>query len=445
MEQQQYSPKFIRQRKFYTVLPVLVLPFLTLFFWALGGGKVDNSQAAQAPMGFNFNLPEAYLDDKPALDKLGFYEQAEKDSLRLAELIKNDPYYQENGSEGVEHKDSSKLLGLPTRKPSNGSASGLNTSPYSSAADPQEAKVYQKLDQLTATLNASTELPPSKAAEFNLQAQKNSVPLSSAEMERLENIMRGMDSGSSQDLNGGDPEMKELNGMLERILDIQHPERVQERLRQTSRENKDQVFAVSTGSTEMPVSLLDNNYGPGSNAQHPVTGGQGGFYSLDETGSEIPAQNTIEAVIHETQELVNGSTVKLRLVNDVFINGVLIPKDNFLYGTASLDGERLKVEINSLRYQNSLFPVALSVFDLDGLSGIHIPGAISRDAAKQSGDRAIQSIGMTSFDQSVGAQAASAGIELTRNLLSKKVRLIKVTVKAGYQVLLRDEKQAERQ
>lgn len=437
MEQEQYYPKFIRERKFYTVLPVLVLPFLTLLFWALGGGKVEDTGAAQTPAGFNFNLPEAYLADKPALDKLGFYEQAKKDSLRLAELIRNDPYYQESGIDGARKADSSKLLGLPSRKPSNG---GLNSSPYSPAADPQEAKVYQKLDQLTATLNASTDVPPSKAEEFTSSIPKNSVAANSEEMERLENMMRGMDGGSSED-----PEMKELNEMLERILDIQHPERVQERLKQTSRENKGQVFAVSAGSTETPVSSLDNINSPGLNAHSSVTASTGGFYSLDDTGSEMPVQNTVEAVIHETQELVNGSTVKLRLVNDVFINGMLIPKDNFLYGMASLDGERLKVEINSLRYQNSLFPVALSVFDLDGLNGIHIPGAISRDAAKQSGDRAIQSIGMTSFDQSVGAQAASAGIELTRNLLSKKVRLIKVTVKAGYQVLLRDEKQAEEQ
>lgn len=445
MEQQQYSPKFIRERKFYTVLPVLVLPFLTLLFWALGGGKVEHTGAAQTPAGFNFNLPEAYLEDKPALDKLGFYEQAEKDSLRLAELIRNDPYYQQDGNGGLKKEDSSKLLGLPDRKQSNGAVGGLNTSPYSQSADPQEEKVYQKLDQLTAALNASTDLPPSKADELS-STPKNSVAIKSADMERLEDLMRGMDQGSSgEGLRGGDPEMKELNDMLERILDIQHPERVQERLKQTSRENKGQVFAVSAGSTEMLISSLDNNRSQGLNVQTSATAGAGGFYSLDENGSETPTQNTIEAVIHETQELVNGSTVKLRLVNDVFIDGVLIPKDNFLYGVASLDGERLKVEISSLRYQNSLFPVALSVFDLDGLNGIHIPGAISRDAAKQSGDRAIQSIGMTSFDQSVGAQAASAGIELTRNLLSKKVRLIKVTVKAGYQVLLRDDKQAEGQ
>jgi len=81
---------------------------------------------------------------------------------------------------------------------------------------------------------------------------------------------------------------------------------------------------------------------------------------------------------------------------------------------------------------------------MDGMNGIYIPGAITRDVAKQSADRTIQDIGLTSVDPSLGAQAASAGIEAARDLISKKVKLVKVTVKSGYQVLLRDEKQKQR-
>jgi len=96
-----------------------------------------------------------------------------------------------------------------------------------------------------------------------------------------------------------------------------------------------------------------------------------------------------------------------------------------------------------VRFGNSLFPVELSVYDMDGLDGIYIPGAITRDVAKQSADRSMQTIGLTSLDPSWGAQAASAGIEAAKTLFSRKVKLIKVTVKAGYQVLLRDEKQKQ--
>ncbi|CAN5856846.1 hypothetical protein BH24BAC1_BH24BAC1_22370 [soil metagenome] len=33
MDQPTHSPKFLRQRKFFLVLPILVLPFMTLIFW----------------------------------------------------------------------------------------------------------------------------------------------------------------------------------------------------------------------------------------------------------------------------------------------------------------------------------------------------------------------------------------------------------------------------
>ncbi len=80
---------------------------------------------------------------------------------------------------------------------------------------------------------------------------------------------------------------------------------------------------------------------------------------------------------------------------------------------------------------------------MDGMDGIYIPGAIARDVAKQSADRAVQNIGLTSLNPSIGVQAASAGIEAAKTLFNKKVKLIRVTVKAGYHVLLRDEKQKQ--
>ncbi len=103
--------------------------------------------------------------------------------------------------------------------------------------------------------------------------------------------------------------------------------------------------------------------------------------------------------------------MKLRLVNDVYIDGVLIPKGTFVFGTASLNGERLVINIKSIRYKNSLYPVDLSVLDIDGMDGIYIPGAITRDVARQSADHAVQNIGLTNLNPSIGVQAASAGIE----------------------------------
>jgi conjugative transposon TraM protein len=257
--------------------------------------------------------------------------------------------------------------------------------------------------------------------------------MNSSDIDRLEQMMRA----NNQSDGNEDPEMMQLNGMMERILDIQHPERVKERIRQTSERHKGQVFAVNINdSKDFNSSLI--------NSKTVVQSGFAinRFYSLDEdVNADTVVGNAIKAMVHQSQTLVDGSIVKLRLLDDVFINGNLIPKDNFVYGVASLNGERLIIKINSVRHNNSLYPVELSVFDMDGLDGIYIPGAITRDVAKQSADRAVQGIGFTTLDPSLKVQAASAGVEAAKTLFSRKAKLIKVMVKAGYQVLLRDEKQ----
>ncbi|HNP24914.1 MAG TPA: conjugative transposon protein TraM [Panacibacter sp.] len=433
MEKQVKTPKMIRQRRFLLVLPLLALPFMTMIFWALGGGKIEKMEAqAAVKKGFNINLPDANLKDDKPMDKMSYYDQAKLDSIKFLELVKNDPNYKNIGLTDTDEYLSGEedTFQLPADE------RGLNTSLYSGRGsnDPHTDKIYRKLAELDREMSkpvpASMEDEPYDMYQRPPGSGNSSAGVNSSDVDRLEQMMNMMNQPA-----GEDPEMKQLNGMLDKILDVQYPERVQERLKQTSEANRGQVFAVSSQTKENNITLL--------NADLSAGGTTNGFYSLAGATAIEDSQNAIQAVIHETQTIVDGSTVKLRLVNDVFINGVRIPKDNFIYGIASLRGERLSIKITSVRYNNSLFPVELAVYDMDGLDGIYIPGAITRDVAKQSADRSMQTIGLTSLDPSWGAQAASAGIEAAKTLFSKKVKLIKVTVKAGYQVLLRDEKQKQ--
>ncbi|WP_423147052.1 conjugative transposon protein TraM [Rubrolithibacter danxiaensis] len=431
MEKRQDSPKFLRQRKFFTILPLLVLPFITVIFWLLGGGKTSTADAHElSQLGFNMQLPGAYLKEDKPLDKLSYYERAASDSAKLKEQMKNDPYY------NYRDTDSLPLTGSLTE--GNGirnNSSRINTSPFSNTTyqDANETKVYEKLEQLNKVLNRPPSVQKQASNKMKGGLSQDDAEVNSNDIDRLEQMMQVMNQGEEED-----PEMQQLNGMLEKILDIQHPERVQEKLRTVSEARKGQVFAVSVDNLNDAASLL-SSHPRGDNANFRAQ--SKGFFSIENSTDLWEIPNAVRAVIHETQTLVSGSTIKFRLVDDVYINGALIPKDHFIFGIASLNGERLTVSINSIRYNNSIFPVELSVYDMDGLNGIYIPGAITRDAAKQSADRVVQGIGLTTLDPSLGAQAASAGIDAARTLFSKKVKQVKVTVKAGYQVLLLDEKQ----
>src|SRR5687768_9655109 len=94
MNTKTHSVQYLRKRKFLLVLPLLILPFITLAFWALGGGQSSNENVAQvSSKGLNMELPEPYLKDDESFDKLSYYEKAASDSAKLEQLMRSDPYY----------------------------------------------------------------------------------------------------------------------------------------------------------------------------------------------------------------------------------------------------------------------------------------------------------------------------------------------------------------
>ncbi|MEP7376189.1 MAG: conjugative transposon protein TraM [Chitinophagaceae bacterium] len=417
MKSAERSQAFLRKRKMMLVMPLLVIPFLTMAFWVMGGGKGTGSvKPSGNRQGLNLNLPDANLKEDKLSDKLSFYDKADKDSMKLEEWMRSDPYYKADTGKII--PDELEQLATTTASKYN---QQLNASPYETSGNDPEQKIMQKLSLLEKELNKR----PAMNDETVIEKDKDFDPAFSNEVDRLESMMGVMNKTDTED-----PEMKQLDNTLNKILDIQHPERLKDRAKEKSLKNKEQVFAVSKEPREESISLLDT----GKKKADIETG----FYGSTDEPVADEGNNAIEAVVHENQTLVNGAVVKLRLLNDIYINGSLIPKGNFVFGIASLNDERLHIEINSIRCNQSLFTVKLEVFDIDGLPGIYIPGAITRDVAKQTADNSLQLMELSTMDPSLKAQAAAASINTAKSLLSKKVKLVKVMVKAGYRVLLKD-------
>jgi len=412
------SPAFLRKRKMMLVLPFLVLPFLTMAFWALGGGKGNETMDSSINPSLNLNLPDANLNEDELTDKLGFYEKADRDSIKRDELMRSDPYYTDQSDSTAIYKNDLEQLTQNTASKYN---QHLNTSPYDVAETNPEEKIMQKIALLQKEINKQPEQKNDYPSE-NSATNNNDF---ANEINRLESMMQEANKEGSED-----QEMQQLSGTLDKILDIQHPQRVKERLREQSLQQKEVVFAVSKNPSEDNISLLDTIKRKASSKEK--------FYGIEKNNVTEENINTIEAAVEATQVLVNGAIIRLRLSSDIYVNGNLIAKGNAINGIASLVDERLEVEINSIRKGNSIFPVKLDLYDLDGLPGIYIPGAITRDVAKQSADNGLQLMELTSLDPSVKAQATAAGISTAKNLLSRKIKQVKVLVKAGYKVLLKE-------
>ncbi|MDR3008584.1 MAG: conjugative transposon protein TraM [Sphingobacterium sp.] len=425
---QQLTEQQNRQQKFFLVLPLIAIPMLTLFFWAMGGGKTSQIMAGDHQSGLNLLLPDAKKGSVSGNDKNASYELARQDSLKRLEAARQDPYYLSYGP----NSDTTASAGLRLLD------NKRSFSQYG-YTDPNEQKVYNRLSELSTVLQQNQEVSGSYNTPRGYSQKDEEISSLKEDINRLQSMMMEMGSNKTSQ----DPEMDQINNVLENVLDIQHPARVQQRLKEKSSQNLEQVYGVGTVKTTVPYTLLDNksvkDYA-NEYAMEPHKEDNRFFGLTNELGQADDQANSISAVVHENQTLVSGATVKLRLTEDVYINGIRIPKNEFIYGQAQLTGERLTVEIESIRYKNTLLPVALSVYDLDGQAGIRIPGTITRDVVKQNSNEAISSLSLGSFDQSIGAQAASAGIELGKNLFSKKIKLVKVEVKAGYKILLKDNK-----
>lgn len=429
MQKKAYTRKFLQQRKFYTFLPLIVLPFLTLFFWMLIRKNDGTVAQGDGQKGLILRLPDAFLKDDKDLNKLGYYKKAAEDSARLRDLIEKDPYYQDTllasktGPLGVPLKD----LDGPGKKRM---AAGQST--QADSADKPDQQVHKKLKELDKVLSQTSN--PKFDSQSGKQSETDKKNLS-PEMVQLDQMMSGLELEEST--TEEDPEMTELSGMLDKIMQIQNPALVEEKLKEQSLANGKQVFPVIAAGENVNYTLLTSAQPDSASLEISATS-MTGFYSLDDKQTVAVTQNAIEAIIDQNQTLVTGATIKLRLATDVFIAGNRVLAGSFLYGKANLNQERLRVNIESIKSNNSLLPVDLSVYDMDGIEGIYIPGALSRDVGKQSSDRAIQSVNIPIIDPSIGAQAASAGIEAAKTFLGRKTKLIQVSVKAGYRVLLKD-------
>ena len=164
------------------------------------------------------------------------------------------------------------------------------------------------------------------------------------------------------------------------------------------------------------------------------------FHTAIGTAS-LTEKNTISACVHTRQTVTDGQTVRFRLLEPMLVSGREIPRNTSVVGVAKIQGERLNVLISSLEYHGNIIPVELAVYDTDGQAGIFIPGSMERSAAKEIVAGMGTSAGSSmNFSTDAGAQlAADLGkglIQGTSQYFSKKMRSVKVHLKAGYKVLI---------
>lgn len=165
-----------------------------------------------------------------------------------------------------------------------------------------------------------------------------------------------------------------------------------------------------------------------------------GFHTV--TDQAHPAgRNSIRACIYRTVTVSDGKEAEIRLLEPVKVGDAYIPANTVLTATARINGERMDLSVTSVAYKGTVMPVELEVYDTGGMKGISVPGSQELTALKEMAANMGSTMGSSiSISTDAGAQLASdlgrGVIQGMSQYLSTKFRTVRVTLKAGHEVLL---------
>lgn len=418
------TPKQMQQRKKLLVYPLMGLLFLGSM-WLIFAPSDKKDEGGETVGAFNADIP---LPENDGIigDKRKAYEQAqvEKKQVDKVRSLQDFAFAADNGTDEVE-------MELPDSEPErepfrdySGSSRGkgvnsstvayrdinrqLGTFYETPKVDEEKEELKRQVEELTARLDAQ-------------QGQAGGIDEQVALMEKSYELAAKYMGQNGQAGHGGAIVQVPVTGQ------------------NTGQGTGKPAIAVQA-ARQQTVSGLQQ---PMSDAEFMRAYSQPrnyGFNTAVGSGYAM-GKNTIRACIHQDQTIMDGQTVKLRLLEPLQAGGLIIPRNTVVSGTGKVQGERLDIVVSSIHYRGNILPVELAVYDNEGMKGLSIETSLEREAAKEAMANIGSGLGTSiSFAQSAGQQVA---MDITRGLmqggsqyLAKKFRTVKVHLKAGNPLML---------
>lgn len=386
---------FLKRNKPLLFLPLILIPFIVLIFYILGGGKLPEEEAqTQAKKdsikGANYSLPEADCNigivDKmeAAQSKQELSETRDYDITGEKDSLDSSNTFPDQALEQSETPDTDE----PDQSP------GLN----SDVSNNLLSHIRQREEQAREDLLKSKEQSGIKSQGKATDPDTNSPKSTSGNEEH--------------------PGSKTLPTGIEEL------DQIFRQNQQLARKNDSLSLHLKEATAKNEKEEAEKNKRFTLEKQS-----KSGFNSKQ---SAVPV---IRAEVYETATVLTGNRVKLRLMEDAWLLGTKIPKNTFLYGTCEVTNERLQIEIRQILLGEKFVPVEITVCDLDGLPGLYVPDNASRKVAKEVGSSANTSSLFGVSNNPLTYAGIQAADRASQSLL-KMIRLKKVTVKKNTLVYL---------
>ncbi|MDH6311166.1 conjugative transposon TraM protein [Dysgonomonas sp. PFB1-18] len=409
--------------KKYAVFASMALVFAACMWLIFAPSETDKAKEKQGT-GFNADIPDP---DGGGLisNKKDAYEQEQMQNKQKDRMQSLQGYMDELGNEAkdrqvniaVEEEQQQFQQEVKQQEPINSSVSAyrdinrtLGTFYEQPKSDPEKEEMKKRLEELEAKMKEKDN--KQSAMDEQLELMEKSYQMAAKYMPQVQ-----------QD-NGNQSLSKRIaNGTV----------------KNSSNNNKTKITPIRQIRNQTVSALAQ----PISNDEYYQMYDQPRNISFNTVGGTVGVseKNTIAAIVHDDQTVVDGQTTRLRLTEPLMAGTTLIPENTIVTGLAKVQGERMEIQISSIEYEGTIIPVEMMVYDSDGQRGIYIPGSLEMNAAKEIMANMGSSVG-TSFTmtESTGAQLTSdltkGAIQGLSAYMQKKIRQVKVTLKSGYRVML---------
>jgi conjugative transposon TraM protein len=324
------------------MLPLILLPFLCLFFYAWHSGFSKPKQTVKETVGLNGSVGNVSADvrKKQLSDKLDAYRNTykEADGLTAVNVIPRETSSNAAFNNDYSDQQKKKLDSIQQAmklKFGNGNPTGVRQEqPKGLSHDQQVAKAIEAMSHRTPN--------PSRPA-VTVTKEKDPMEVFKAQMAIMDSINKANDPAYKDELK--------------------------------KKQVADKVAKLKQSQVKLTVEKAD-------------------AISTD-FNTVLPEKEPafISAVIDENVTGYAGSRLRLKLLEDIKAGNNLIKKGTYLFALVSgFTEQRVTLSVTSILYDGKILPVKLDIYDMDGLPGLYVPSSAFRDFTKDLGGNSVQGV-----------------------------------------------------
>ena len=386
-----------KQKKY--VLPLLALPFLLLFVYVGAQFTKEETSTKDQPKELSLSLGETQDSIMTKNDAYDAFFKKDDNRTMLEGLDKEeDSLYNYDDQLSLAQKRKIDSLKAVSSRQNQYREKGNSSSYYNPNSSQREDKDYQRSSEIIRMLNdKSYGNQENKYADTPKEKTQSVQP---DPVKYLKQQMLVMDS-------------------LEKARDPEYQSKLV--AEQQLKANKEKMNMFLNSTFNVSKSGINNDF----NA----------FYKEKEN-------SFIKAVIDENNKGFLGSRIRFRLLEDIFVSNRKISKGSILYGQISgFSMQRVDLTIVSVFTKGEIYPINLSIYDVDGMKGLYVPQSVFRDMIREMGSNSVQGTQMDMGGQGFFTSLGSKLFTSTSKTIANLIKTNKAKLKYNSYVFLIDEKQ----